>query len=46
LDGCGIISGRYGRDRNAYSTLVGKTRREDIVTIIFCNDFQYPKLNL
>jgi len=32
--------------KNAYSTLVGKTRREDIVTIIFCNYFQYPKLTL
>jgi hypothetical protein len=46
LEGCGFSSGRYEKDKNAYSTLVGKTRREDIVTIIICNDFQHPKLNL
>jgi hypothetical protein len=32
--------------KNAYRTLFGKKGRENIVTKIFCNDFQYPKVTL
>jgi hypothetical protein len=32
--------------KNSYSSLIGKKRRENIVTIIFCNDFQFPKVTL
>jgi hypothetical protein len=32
--------------KNAYSTLVKKKIGEYTVTIIFCNDFQYPTVTL